>query len=105
MGESGNCFTNLKKKYSKKKNDLKRVKRSGAGFADIQKFEKQLENYCFLGWLNSFLKIRNDTRGNLKNDDDNIDSSSDEEDEKDEMPVISHDNTGRMSDAESNASE
>ena len=64
-----------------------------------------MENYSFLGWLNNFLKLRNDTRSNLKNDDDNIDSSSDEEDEKDEMPGISDDNTGRMSDTESNASE
>ena len=64
-----------------------------------------MENYSFLGWLNNFLKLRNDTRSNLKNDDDNIDSSSDEEDEKDEMPAISDDDTGRMSDAESNASE
>ena len=64
-----------------------------------------MENYCFLGWLNNFLKLRNDTRSNLKNDDDNIDSSSNEEDEKDEMPAISDDDTGRMSDAESNAAE
>ena len=64
-----------------------------------------MENYSFLGWRNNFLKLRNDTRSNLKNDDDNIDSSSDEEDEKDEMPAISDDDTGRMSDAESNASE
>ena len=64
-----------------------------------------MENYSFLGWLNNFLKLSNDTRSNLKNDDDNIDSSSDEEDEKDEMPGISDDDTGRMSDTESNASE
>ena len=64
-----------------------------------------MENYSFLGWLNNFLKLRNDTRSNLKNDNDNIDSSSDEEDEKDEMPAISDDDAGRMSYAESNAPE
>ena len=64
-----------------------------------------MQNYSFLGWLSNFLKLRNDTRSNLKNDNDNIDSSSDEEDEKDEMLAISDDNTGRMSDADSNASE
>ena len=63
-----------------------------------------MENYSFLGWLHNFLKLRNDTRSNLKNDNDNIDSSSDEEDEKDKMPAISDNDTGRMSDAESNAS-
>ena len=64
-----------------------------------------MENYSFLGWLNNFLKLTNDTRSNLKNDDDNIGSSSVEEDEKDEMPAISEDGTGRMSDKESNALE
>ena len=64
-----------------------------------------MENYSFLGWLNNILKLRNDTRSNLKNDNDNIDSSSDEEDGKDEMPAISDDDTSRMSKAESNASE
>ena len=64
-----------------------------------------MENYNLLSWLNNFLKLRNGTRSNLKNDDDNIDSNSDEEDKKDEMPAISNDDTGRMSDAESNSSE
>ena len=82
--KSKNCFTNLKKKYSKKKNDLKWAKGSAAGLADIQKFEKQLDNYSFLDWLNHFLKLKNDTRSNWKDDDDNTDSSSNEEDEKNE---------------------
>ena len=64
-----------------------------------------MENYSFLGWFNNFLKLTNDTRSNLKNDDGNIGSSSVEEDEKDEMPAISEDGTGRMSDKESNALE
>ena len=58
-----------------------------------------------LGWLNNFLKLRNNTRSNSKKDDDTIDSSSDEEDKKDEMPAISNDDKGRMLDAEPNASE
>ena len=81
------------------------MNRSGADLADIQKCEKQLQNYCFLGWLSNLLKLRNETRSSLKNDYENIDSSSDEEDKKDEMPAISDDDTGRMSDAESNTSE
>ena len=81
------------------------MNRSGADLADIQKCEKQLQNYCFLGWLSNLLKLRNETISSLKNDYENIDSSSDEEDKKDEMPAISDDDTGRMSDAESNASE
>ena len=58
----------------------------GVGLAEIRKFEKQLENYSFLGWLNYFLKLRSDTRSNLKNNDDKVNSSSDEKDEKDECP-------------------
>ena len=71
----------------------------------FRKFEKQLKNYNSLGWLNNFLKLRKKKEEFKKNVDDNIDSNSDEKDEKDEMPAISDDNTGRMSDAESNASE
>ena len=57
-----------------------------------------MENY-------SFLELRNDTRSDLKNKNDNIDRSNNEDDEKDEIPAISDDGAGRMSDAESNASE
>ena len=72
FGKSKNYFTNLKKKYIKKKNNLKKVKTSGAGLADIEKFEKTLGELQLLGWFNNFLKLRNDTRTNLKNGDDNI---------------------------------
>ena len=82
------------------------MKRSGASLTDIEKFEKTpLGELQLPGWFYNFLKLRNDTRTNLKNDDDNIWSSSDGEDEKDKMPAISDDDTGRMSDAESNTSE
>lgn len=39
------------------------------------------------------LKLRNDTRSNLRNSNDKIDNSSNEEDEKDEMSAISDDGT------------
>ena len=82
------------------------MKRSGAGLTDIEKFEKTpLGELQLPSWFYNFLKLRNDTRTNLKNDDDNIWSSSDGEDEKDKIPAISDDDTGRMSDAESNTSE
>ena len=68
------------KKYSQKKNDLKRAKSSKAGLTDIKKFQKQLENYSFLSWLSHFPKLRNDKRSNLKNDEDNIHSNSNKED-------------------------
>ena len=64
-----------------------------------------MENNSFLGWLINFLYLKNDRRSNLKNDGDSLYSINDEEDEKDEILAISDDNTGRISDTESNASE
>ena len=84
LGDAKNAFNNLKKRYSKKRNDLKRAKRSGAGLADVQKFEKAFEVYSFLGWLNNFLQLKDDTMTNLTTE--NIDyenEASEEEDEDD----------------------
>ena len=44
-GVSKNCFENLKQKYGKKKNDLKKAKRLVTALVDIQYFEKQLEDF------------------------------------------------------------
>ena len=67
LGESKCAFQNLKKSYSKKRNNLKKAKRSGAGLKDIQKYEKQLEECAFLGWLNNFVSLRDDTKNNITN--------------------------------------
>ena len=75
-GVSKNYFANLKQKYSKKKSDLKKAKRWVTALVGIQCFEKQLEDFSLLDWLNHVLKLRKVTRSNLKDDDDNINNSS-----------------------------
>ena len=66
VGEAKTAFTNLKKRYSKKKNDLKRKKRSGKGKSDVSKFENALNQYKFLFWIDPYLKNKKETRSNLK---------------------------------------
>ena len=81
---------------------MKRAKRSGAGLADVQRFENQLEVYSFLSWLYPFIKLRNDTRSNLpaaeKDDDDKEEmrSSSEEDEEIQDDPL-----SDKLSDTES----
>jgi hypothetical protein len=84
LGDAKNAFNNLKKRYSKKRNDVKRAKRSGAGLADVQKFEKSFEVYSFLGWLNHFLQLRDDTLTNLTSEDVEVETGDDEEEDRDE---------------------
>ena len=72
--------------------------------ADVEKLENSLKAYSFLGWLNHFLKLRNDTRSNLsrpKNED--MGSNADDEDENMQVEQFSVD-TGNLSDTDSNTS-
>ena len=64
-GESRKAFENLKKRYSKKRSQLKQAKRSGAGKVDVDSYQKELDKYAFLQWLEPFIRLRNDTRTNL----------------------------------------
>ena len=112
LGEAKNAFTNLKKRYSKKRNDVKRAKRSGAGLADVQRFENQLEVYSFLSWLYPFMKLRNDTRSNLpaaekdEEDKEEMQSSSEEEQDIQDDPLSEdqQSTTDKLSDTESTVS-
>ena len=49
----------LKKRYSKKQNNIKNTTRSGAGRDDIQKFEVELQKYAFTSWLGKYVAPRN----------------------------------------------
>lgn len=51
-------FEKLKKKYSKKKIDLKRAKKLGSWLQDTQRAEPALAPYIFLSWLHDFTKFR-----------------------------------------------
>ena len=75
---------------------MKKAKRSGAGLADIERFQRQLESLSFLSWLNPYMKLRNDTRCNIKNNTDNSRSGEDADGKDEDMSAISD-----ISDAES----
>ena len=59
---------------------MKKAKRSGAGKKDIEHFQKQLDEYSFLFWLNPFIRLRGNTKTNLPTEDSTPDSSDDESD-------------------------
>ena len=44
-------FENLKKRYNKKQNTVKRATRSGAGRDDVSRYENEVKKYAFLAWL------------------------------------------------------
>ena len=51
-------FTTLKKKYQRKKKDLKDSSRSGSSSDVASKAQKAFQTYIFLSWLDDFLQIR-----------------------------------------------
>ena len=59
LGEPKRLLENLKKRLSKKKNPLKRLKGSGAGRNDgVQKAEEEFRKYAFLEWINPYVAAR-----------------------------------------------
>ena len=63
-GSAAKAFETLKKKYSRKRVNLRKSSRSGAGTRDIEKAKKELEEYSFLRWLDSFVRPRK-TKSNI----------------------------------------
>ena len=51
-------FANLKKRYLKKRNELKLSKKSGTSAEAVLKAEKNFKPYQFLVWLDEFLQLR-----------------------------------------------
>ena len=51
-------FTTLKKKYQRKKKDLKDSNRSGSSSYVASKAQKAFQTYIFFSWLDDFLQIR-----------------------------------------------
>ena len=47
---------NLKKCYSKEKNDFKEVQRSGNSRDAVEKAENEIKHFIILAWLDSFLQ-------------------------------------------------
>ena len=66
VGEKKKPSENLKKRYSKKNNNLKRKAASGAGLADIEAAKRYLkEEYGFLAWPEKHLQLC-ETKTNLR---------------------------------------
>eukprot|EP00794_Sanderia_malayensis_P002559 gene2559-2955_t len=51
-------FENSKKRFSKRRLDLKKTKRSGTSASAVQKAKENIQNYSFLAWLIPYIKLR-----------------------------------------------
>ena len=82
------CFKNLKKRYNKKQNAVKRATRSGAGRDNVSRYENEVKKYAILAWLDKHVLPR-ESKTNIPEylensekdfgfDDDNSDISSDD---------------------------
>ena len=63
-GSAAKVFETLKKKYSRKRVNLRKSSRSGVGTRDLEKAKKELEEYSFLRWLDAFVRPRK-TKSNM----------------------------------------
>ena len=54
-----NAFTSLRTKYVRRKKTLKDLKRFGTDVEKVMKAEKDMREYFFLSWLDSFVYERN----------------------------------------------
>ena len=97
-GESKKHFALLKKRYSKKKNALKRAKPSGTGRTPaFVKAEAAFNLYSFLGWLNPYIDCPNSLT--------NIDEIESEENGSHQMgDKEEEDDDDQSSDSDSSAS-
>lgn len=78
-------FEILKKRYSRKRNALRKSSASGAGSSDVSGPTRELEKYAFLAWLNPFIQLRR-TKSNFDdssqlNSPDNLSAEDELEDE------------------------
>eukprot|EP00794_Sanderia_malayensis_P006727 gene6727-7485_t len=51
-------FENLKKRFSKRRLDLKKSERSGTSASAVQKAKENMKEYSFLAWLIPYIKLR-----------------------------------------------
>ena len=69
-----NAFTSLRTKYVRRKKTLKDLKRSGTDAGKVMKTEKDMREYLFLSWLDSFVYERNN-KCNLQNNENDMEAS------------------------------
>ena len=68
-----NAFTSLRTKYVRRKKTLKHLKRSETDKKEM-KAEKDMREYLFLNWLDSFVYERNN-KCNLQNNENDMEAS------------------------------
>ena len=73
-------FLNLKKKYLRKRKELKDSNKSGTSADAVTKAEKAFRPYAFLSWLDEFIQVR-EGRSNLPLRKSNTSSAEDGEEE------------------------
>ncbi|XP_065068514.1 uncharacterized protein LOC135693858 [Rhopilema esculentum] len=56
--EAKKLFDNLKKRYSKKRNEMRKVERSGTSTSAVAVAKEKLDQYKFLVWLQPFIQAR-----------------------------------------------
>ena len=86
-----NAFTSLRTNYVKRKKTLKNLKRSGTDSEKVMKAEKDMREYLFLSWLDSFVYERNN-KCNLQNNENDMESSEPVEYDITEIDPIIFDN-------------
>ena len=69
-----NAFTSLRTKYVRRKKTLKDLKRFGTDAEKVMKAEKDMREYLFLSWLDSFVYERNN-KCNLQNNENDMEAS------------------------------
>lgn len=91
-GEASRKWDNLKKKYNRKKNNLKKKSASGAGLADVESCIKDLKEYSFLSWLDQHSALRESKTNIADTDNDDYDSEHEdsEKEEDSQQEALSH---------------
>ena len=82
------AFEKLRKRYNKKRKDVKDSSRSGVSKKEVEKAQRALQPYSFLFWLDNFIHIR-EGRTNLNELSQSTvrEASSDDENEEDKDPL------------------
>ena len=93
----------MKKRYNKKKNNLKKKSASGAGLTDIESCVQELKEYAFLSWMDKYTTTRH-TKSNIvtnEESDEGPDSEreegEDQEDKVNENEELSPSTTPKLS--------
>ena len=75
VNEARVYWENLRKRYNKKRNELKKADKSGTSFFEKEKARKAFQPYAFLQWIDRFIGTRS-SRNNLPKNFSHIDTQN-----------------------------